>query len=548
MTNLVLPESRSLAAELSYTPAALRQAHLERLAALIPDLDPERPYTYGDVFRRVTQFSTDANADVLLPGSVLQRDLGLILRDLTRRVPLDGTDPDNPVLAADEVLSRYRIARRTLRRWALQGLPLAFYRMGSGGVGWGVRRAALERFMEVRRVRASVSCTRLSEPERRAILERVAVLRREGGRSTSELIRQVARDTGRSPATIRRLLRRCAEVPRRVGRGLPSVQRDALVERYRGGTPVRELARLFGRSPSTVYRILHQALLNEVLSLRIHYVPNPAFSAPDADSVCLGRDGLFTFPPEPEEETDVPAGLPPYVAELYRIPVLDRDEERHLFRKYNYIKYKMALLQEQVRRRGYSAGLLEAFQEYRRAADQVRLVLIRCNLRLVVSVARRHAGPLMNLMDLVSEGNVCLMRAVDSYDCTHRARFATYATWALTKHFARIVPEENYRLHAFVTGEPEVLERAAAARVEDPERAEVLTHLRAVLRAATQRLSQREREIIEAHYGTDGRPARTLEEIGRLFGLTRERIRQIEVRALGKLRGLIAPDILDAVT
>jgi len=549
MTKFALPELRDLAAELSYTPASLRQGHLHRLATLIAELDPDRPYTYGHIFHRVTRFHPDANADVLLPGSVLQRDLGLMLRTLTRQTPLVDGAADDSVLPADEVLSRFRITPRTLRHWTVRGLPVAFYRMKSGRTGWGVKPSALERFMEARRRRASVSAAKLTEAEKRAILERAALLERNAASSPAAIIRQLSRESGRSPATIRRLLRQQrAQRARRSYRGLPAAQRDALVQGYRNGTPVRELARTFGRSRSTIYRILHEALVEEILALKIHYIPSAEFSAPDAEQICLGEEGLFTFPPEPAEPVEVPPGLPAYLKELYRIPLLDREEERRLFRKYNYIKYRMALLQEQVRRDGYSATLLERFQELRQAAEQVRRILVRCNLRLVVSVARRHAGPLMSLMELVSEGNLCLMRAAESYDYARRARFATYATWALTKHFARVVPEENYRVRTFVTGDPEVFERVTAAHLDEPDRAEALAHLRSVLRAATRQLSQRERTIIEAHYGTDGRPARTLDEIGRFFGLTRERIRQIEVRALGKLRGLLGPEILDAVT
>ncbi len=68
---------------------------------------------------------------------------------------------------------------------------------------------------------------------------------------------------------------------------------------------------------------------------------------------------------------------------------------------------------------------------------------------------------------------------------------------------------------------------------------ELIEHLRNLISRAAEQLTPREREVISAHYGTDGRPARTLAEIGAVFGLTRERIRQIEARALGKLRARI---------
>jgi len=139
----------------------------------------------------------------------------------------------------------------------------------------------------------------------------------------------------------------------------------------------------------------------------------------------------------------------------------------------------------------------------------------------------------------VSEGNLCLMRAVECYNCAREARFATYATWAVSKHFARVVPEENYRVGAFVTGQQAMIEAAGDRRESPHERTELIEHIRSLITRAARSLTPREREIIVSHYGTDGRAPRTLEEIGGGLGLTRERIRQIESRALGKLRELL---------
>jgi RNA polymerase primary sigma factor len=233
---------------------------------------------------------------------------------------------------------------------------------------------------------------------------------------------------------------------------------------------------------------------------------------------------------------------------LYGLPLLSREREKELFRKYNYIKYRAAMLQEKIRRTGYRTGMLERFEELKEAAAQIRRILIRCNLRLVVSIAKRHIGPLAALSDLTSEGNLCLIRAVECYDFSREARFATYATWALTKHFARVVPEENYRMSAFVTGQQARLDAAGDARETSSERTELAEHIRAILDRAIVHLTERERAIIASRYGTRGQPAKTLEEIGQLIGLTRERVRQIEARALEKLRAAIGPEAIEGVT
>ena len=321
-----------------------------------------------------------------------------------------------------------------------------------------------------------------------------------------------------------------------------------MVRLYRSGLAVQEIAQRFNRTPGSVYRALHLALMEKVLSFRVKYIPNPVFAAPDAEKICLGDEKLFTYPPEqPPDMPQPPEGVPPYLGELYRIPLLSREREMELFRKYNYIKYLAAMLQEKIRRTGYRTGMLERFEELKEAAVQIRRILIRCNLRLVVSIAKRHVGPLATLSDLASEGNMCLIRAVECYDFSREARFATYATWALTKHFARVVPEENYRMSAFVTGQQARLDTVAAARESAADRTELTEHIRALLDRAIVHLSERERAIVESRYGTRGEPAKTLEEIGQVIGLTRERVRQIEARALEKLRAAIGPEAIEGM-
>jgi len=539
---------RELYAELAYTPARLRCAHLARLEKLIPELSPDGLYPYEYIFHRITLFKPDSNGAAVSRGSDLLRELGRTLRTLGRSTPCEISGAvGEEVVALPAAAAQCAVSPTTLWRWGVAGLPINYYAMPDGTRAWGVRRAALEKFLASRPGRSGRASKRFTQEEARSLLARARELD-ERGVAPAEIVRQLAEGTEHSAGSVRRLLRRGRTAPAEADEARRS-ESEVIVQLYRTGMPVQAIAQRFNRKPATIYRALHRALMEKVLALQVNYVPNPAFAAPDAEQTCLGEEGLFTYPPEPTADMLTPSdAVPPYLAELYRIPLLSREAEKHLFRKYNYIKYLQAMLQEKIRRSGYRAGMLERFDQLREAASQVQRILIRCNLRLVVSIDKRHAGPLAGLPDLISEGNMRLIRAVECYDCAREARFATYATWAVTKHFARLIPEQNYRLSAFQTGQQARLNALGDAREADRERSEFMEHVQVILGRAVQALTERERTIVESHYGTRGRPVKTLEELGQLFGLTRERIRQIEAHALAKLRDTISPDVMEGVT
>jgi RNA polymerase primary sigma factor len=227
--------------------------------------------------------------------------------------------------------------------------------------------------------------------------------------------------------------------------------------------------------------------------------------------------------------------------------------------------------------------------------DAARAHLIQANLRLVVSVAKKYVGRGLSFLDLIQEGNIGLMKATDKFDYHRGYKFSTYATWWIRQAITRAISDQSrtirlpvhvgetinrvkktsHRLQQIFEREPTQEEIARAMDISDDKVRQVLDVSRhpvsleapvgtdgdaflgdfiedetmpAPLELASQqllkvqigdaldRLTERERKIVVLRYGLEDGRFRTLEEVGRDFGITRERIRQIEAKALRKLR------------
>lgn len=254
-----------------------------------------------------------------------------------------------------------------------------------------------------------------------------------------------------------------------------------------------------------------------------------------------------------------------YLKDIGKVPLLTSDEEIELAQK-----------------------MLEGDEEAKRKLSEA-------NLRLVVSIAKRYVGRGMLFLDLIQEGNLGLMKAVEKFDCTKGFKFSTYATWWIRQAITRAIADQartiRIPVHMVETinrqvrtqrillqelgREPtseEIGERMgiSAEKVEEiqkiaqdpvsletpigeeedshladfiednktvaPSDVAAQTMLREQLLTALHKLTPREEKVIRLRYGLDDGKQRTLEEVGKEFNVTRERIRQIEAKALRKLR------------
>jgi hypothetical protein len=175
-----------------------------------------------------------------------------------------------------------------------------------------------------------------------------------------------------------------------------------------------------------------------IKALPLEPVPNDEFFWATAaqDKFFLGP---APAPAKPPPRVQPSAGLPSYLMHLYELPLLTREQEVHLFRKMNYLKFKASKLVALLDPERPDARLLDRIEQFYQQSVEVRNEIIRANLRLVVAMTKRYARSNQPLFELVSDGNISLMRAVEKFDYARGIRFSTYATCAIIRNFAQTV-------------------------------------------------------------------------------------------------------------
>jgi len=294
------------------------------------------------------------------------------------------------------------------------------------------------------------------------------------------------------------------------------------------------LAKRHCRTKTSVYRVVNEARATRILELPLDCMFNESFADAGVEKEILGPL------PEPDKATRKarpPAGLPLYLASLYQVPLLTREQEQHLFRKFNYLKYTASQLREKLDVAHAKSSLMDRIEHLYDQAVETKNQIIQANLRLVVSIAKRHVGAAEEFFELVSDGNMSLIRAAEKFDYARGNKFSTYASWAIMKNFARTIPEGFKQRDRFRTSLDEMFNSTVERRGDQFEE-ESAQHAREnQVDRILSRLDEREQKIIISRFGLDYRhEPQTLKEVGAQLGVTKERIRQIEARALNKLR------------
>ena len=373
-----------------------------------------------------------------------------------------------------------------------------------------------------------------------------------GGRISGEVIKQTAQETGRSAETVRYTLKHfdlehpdTAIFPHNHGLLRTEAKRE-IYQQYRRGESVQALAQRFCQTPSRIYRIINEMRAARIMELPLDYIGNEQFARLRSEKKEAEILGPLPESDLPTKKPRLPSGLPPYLASLYEVPLLTREQEMHLFRKMNYLKYKASALRAQLDVNQPKSRLMDRIEKLYDESVTTKNQIIRANLRLVVSIAKRYVGPTRDFFELVSDGNMSLIRAVEKFDFSRGNKFSTYASWAIMKNFARTIPDVLRHQDRFCTSHSEMFSTVEDARADHYEQESAQIQRESHVEGILKRLDERERQIVTSRFGlTRGQEPLTLKQVGAAMGVTKERIRQIQCRAMSKLRKAAEEDRIE---
>jgi len=566
MTGFKHPALKQLAdQQVRFAPPARRAEQLVRAERLLAEIDPNKRYPYQFVCWRVTDYRPPTHGDLLLPGDELAHDLLLLMQALSGKIlpPVPTEEIPEPVVTLEEISKKLNVSTKTIRRWrklGLVGQPIVC----NGKRQVGFLQSVVDRFLTSHpdRVQRGSRFSQMSEEEREEILRRARRLSRVCGGTLTEVSRRIARRLNRSVETVRYTIKNHdrqhpeqALFPNLTG-PLDAVTKQTIYSSYRRGINVDTLAARFQRTRTSMYRVINEVRAQRLLEQPLDYIPHPSFDDTAQEAAILAPMPDTDLYETKRRAMHAPKDVPAELASCYEYPLLSKDQEQHLFRKMNFLKHKAAKLRDQLRKEGGEENevdpsrvrnqTLKDIEDLQRASSEVKDLLINANMRLVVSIAKRHAAQTDNFFELVSDGNMSLIRAVEKFDFGRGFKFSTYASWAIMKNFARTIPDEKHRRERFVTGHEQVFEVAPDNRTDEYEI--LATHERAThsVNRLLEYLEPREREIIRMRAGLDDHAkGMTLEEIGQQFGITKERVRQLNARAMKKLRSIAEEQELD---
>ncbi|MBN1393035.1 MAG: sigma-70 family RNA polymerase sigma factor [Sedimentisphaerales bacterium] len=544
-----------LLAQLRFTPQKHLRKQLDAAEKLLALIKPDREYPFDFICFHITGFHPKEAFPEQPPqkGDELADDLRIFIAKLSSQLALTVDEQGQKVYTVEALASHFDVSTKTIERWRKRGLVARKFVFNDGKKRLGFLQSAVDKFLKDNPdvVAKAKRFERLTEKEKQSVIRQARALAGRTSLSRFQIIDRIAAKLGKVHETIRyTLLNYEAANPDKpvfsIHTGVISAAEVAEIYKlFKQGTPLKELMSRFGRSKSSIYRLINQQRAKILLAKKIEFVPSSEFLDENAKQKFLAEPVAAEKPApsksiEPLDIADKSL-LPEYLQALRNTPVLNREREVELFRRYNYLKYLASVTREGIKPTRVHSDRLEKIEKYLAEAEAVKKTIIEANLRLVVSIAGKHAAGEANFQDLVSKGNLALIKTVEEFDYTRGIRFGKTASLNIAKEYAK-ASGKSTELTREKAGSLANIQRYL--RPAEPDFAAIERAKHNLLQVIKDELDEREQYIIINHFGLVGtlirKNKRTLQQIGEDLGMTKERVRQLELVALQKLRNSLS--------